>query len=52
MLKQMELQRQGVFGLDAHISATNSRARMGNSGTGGLANFSEALALVGFSVGS
>ena len=27
---------KGVFARDAHISATNSRARMGNSGTTNL----------------
>ena len=38
---------------DAHISATNSRARMGNSGTGGLANLFRGFgASNGFSVGS
>jgi len=38
---------------DAHISATNSRARMGNSGTGGLANLFRGFgAKNGFSVGS
>ncbi len=38
---------------DAHISATNSRARMGGSGTGGLANlFREYGVNNGFSVGS
>jgi len=38
---------------DAHISATNSRARMGNSGNGGLANLFRGYgANNGFSVGS
>ncbi len=38
---------------DAHISATNSRARMGDSGTGGLANLFRGFgASNGFSVGS